>query len=1198
MSYTWDRPYGGGQRGMRTLALAVAMTGSMVLSVTPVRAQSGRATLSASLPPVLPQAAAENGPVPGRVSVTIKDRTIEYVILEIARQAKIHPVYDNTTPLLRKRISVKLTNVDVMQAFATVLKGTRLEARLASDGTTVMVGVADTSGARTQGDVEHGTVVGRVTDSTGAGIPGVVVLLAGTKNSAVTDSQGRFVLRNVPTGEQRITAKRFGYYPAWQSVTVVDGQTVTVQLRLVSAPTELSGVVTTATGIQRRIEVGNDITTIAVDSVLKAMPVSTLTDLLATRVPGLTVAPTSGAPGAPSRVRIRGISSINATNDPIVILDGIRMYAAQTPLGKDINGAPVGDRTKNLAASGTSNPLVPSPLDQIDPNSLETVEVLKGPSAVALYGSDAANGVIVLTTKRGVAGATQVGVSGAVGTQFIAGQWPTNYYMWGHNLNDPDQLPVQCSLGGPQSIGSPCAYDSLVTYQILNNPSTTPFGHGQMQSYRADVRGGMPRLRYAFTGSAANTLGLIKLPDVDVAVLQNLGRAVPNWQRRPQADETQSGSARIDVDVGPQATVGFTSLLDRKFTRTTPLDQAIQIATILPPPTQASGGSAPSTPTTSGLLQGIPDFATKNSTQTIRTTNAVSASARTARNLDVNATAGLDFTSRRDLSTLGRGQCFDGVGSLPGTLNCSGNLGNGFFNTANGTAIETSLNVGLSLPITFGRLLSLRTSVGGNYNKSSTDDMISQASDIPTGATSGNEAALHFSSEANDDRNTVGVFVETVIGVADRLFIPLAFRVDAGSALGTNVTPAFPKLSLSYLVSDEPKFRALPLLGRLNTLRLRMAYGRAGVQPDVTSVLRTYGQQSTTLDGTYVSLASIGNTQVRPERTTELEGGFDADLWRNRINLGVTWYRKHTVDALVREMLPPSLGLTVTGAGTGNWFYGTPSWQANIGVVDNTGIETTFGATILESRATAWSVNLGLSRTRNRLARRTRSMVDDGGTIPVSAVGQAAGSVFSRFVDGYPLYGYWAYPVAGYSDVDGDGVIERGEVQIGDSAVYLGAPYPNYTASIHNTVTLFSRVTVGATFSYQNGLTQVNGLLAKSLPYSQVFNDTSSSQASQAYLFAALFPTNGRPGSAIGYVQTVSMLRFDALSVGWVLPAQLTRAMLRGRNLHVAIQGTNLGSWSNYRGKDPSVSGSMSELVRDFGVLPTPRAWQLSFRID
>lgn len=225
-------------------------------------------------------------------------------------------------------------------------------------------------------------------------------------------------------------------------------------------------------------------------------------------------------------------------------------------------------------------------------------------------------------------------------------------------------------------------------------------------------------------------------------------------------------------------------------------------------------------------------------------------------------------------------------------------------------------------------------------------------------------------------------------------------------------------------------------------------------------------------------------------------------------------------------------------------------------------------------------------------------MVDDGGTIPVSAVGQAAGSVFSRFVDGYPLYGYWAYPVAGYSDVDGDGVIERGEVQIGDSAVYLGAPYPNYTASIHNTVTLFSRVTVGATFSYQNGLTQVNGLLAKSLPYSQVFNDTSSSQASQAYLFAALFPTNGRPGSAIGYVQTVSMLRFDALSVGWVLPAQLTRAMLRGRNLHVAIQGTNLGSWSNYRGKDPSVSGSMSELVRDFGVLPTPRAWQLSFRID
>lgn len=1175
-------------RGRVTSGLACAMA-LLILAGTVASAQQRVADANAN---------AERAVTDRRITLTVQDAPLIDALRRIATEAALSLVFNESILPLHTRVTFQVKDIPVEEAFGLALRGTGLVASVRASG---YVGIARLAGA--DSTAVAGSISGRVIDSaSGNGVAQVAVSVSGHNISAVTDARGAFVLARVPAGTHSLVMRGLGYRSITAQVSVEDGRQSTVRIVTSPVASVLAGVVTTATGIQRKVEVGNDITSIAVDSVLKTMPVATLTDLLATRVPGLTVAPTSGAPGAPSRIRIRGLSSINATNDPIIILDGIRMYAAQTALGTDINGAPVDDRTRNLAATGTS-PLVPSPLDQIDPNSLEKVEVLKGPSAVALYGSDAANGVIVLTTKHGTPGPAQLSVSTAVGTQFIPGKWPQNYYMWGHLLDDPDQLPTQCGLGGPQSVVGPCADDSLVTYQIMNAPSTTALGNGTTQTYRADVRGGVRALRYAFSGSADATLGLIKMPDADVAALRSLGRPVPDWEQRPQADQTQSGSARIDADVNQQVTISFSSLLNRKFTRTTPLDQALRIAATLPPPVQVGEDAAPSALTASGLLQGIPDFATKNSTQTFRTTNALTASGQTARAINLTATAGVDFTNRRDLSSLARGDCFDDFGSLSNIPSCPVTRKAGFYNTANGSATTTSLDLGLSVPLAFGHLFSLRTSIGGNYAKSANDDIILQASDIPAGATSGNGAATIATSEVTDDRSTAGIYLETVVGIADRLFIPLAFRMDAGNTLGAHVTPAFPKLSVSYVASDEPKFRAVPLVGRLNTLRLRMAYGRAGVQPDITAKLRTYGEQATSLDGTFVALSSIGNNELRPERTTELEGGFDADAWRNRINLGMTWYRKHTVDALITQTLPPSLGLVASGGGTsGSWSYGTPSWQENIGVVDNTGMEVTVGATPLESQTLSWSFNVGLSWNRNRLVRKARSATD-AGTVQVGGVGGfalATGSVFSRFVEGYPLYGYWTYPITGYADLNGDGVIQGGEVQVGDSASYVGAPFPNYTASFHHTVTLCSRVTVGATFSYENGLTQVNGLLAGAgnIQYTQAYNDPSISQATQAYLIAALVPGAGRAGSAMGFIQTVSELRFNALSVGYAVPASMTRSILRGRNLHVAVQGTNLGLWTNYRGKDPDVSMGMTELVRDFGVLPTPRAWQLSLRID
>ncbi|HXC24990.1 MAG TPA: carboxypeptidase-like regulatory domain-containing protein, partial [Gemmatimonadaceae bacterium] len=302
-----------------------------------------------------------------RVTLVVEDSTVAYAIQALTQQAKLHVLYHSGDPVFSKRIAVHLVNTPIMDALAAVLQGTGLRPMLSFDGETVLIRPQD-GAAHAQG----GLVAGRVTDSASqAGFGGVSVKIEGTKLRTVTSDSGHFTLRDVPPGEQVLSVRLFGYKPAERTVTIVDSERTTVQIAMVPVPTVLSGVVTTATGLQRKVEVGNDITTLNVDSIMRVAPITSVTDLLETRVPGLTVLHTSGVPGDPSRIRIRGASSITGNNDPIVIVDGIRVYANQSDPRND-NLAPsliggVGNQGSNQIITKPTY-AAPSPLDQIDPN--------------------------------------------------------------------------------------------------------------------------------------------------------------------------------------------------------------------------------------------------------------------------------------------------------------------------------------------------------------------------------------------------------------------------------------------------------------------------------------------------------------------------------------------------------------------------------------------------------------------------------------------------------------------------------------------------------------------------------------------------------------------------------------------------------------------------------------------------------------
>jgi TonB-dependent starch-binding outer membrane protein SusC len=233
-----------------------------------------------------------------------------------------------------------------------------------------------------------GTVRGRVTDrATGQGIVAAQVAVttsAGVRVGGLTDNSGGFAVPAVPAGAVTVRALRIGYAPASQSVTVPASGAVEVTFALDKALTQLEAVVTTATGLQARREVGNVMTTLKADSIAAEAPVTNVTELLQARTPGVQIIQGNGNTGASPSIRIRGASSLSLTNEPLVIVDGVRV-----------------DNSAQLGGIGGVSTTRVNRLSAFNADDIESIDVVKGPSAAALYGTAAANGVLVIKTRRG-----------------------------------------------------------------------------------------------------------------------------------------------------------------------------------------------------------------------------------------------------------------------------------------------------------------------------------------------------------------------------------------------------------------------------------------------------------------------------------------------------------------------------------------------------------------------------------------------------------------------------------------------------------------------------------------------------------------------------------------------------------------------------------------------------------------------------
>jgi len=994
------------------------------------------------------------------------------------------------------------------------------------------------------------TITGRVTSQiSGDPLPAVRLAVIGTNLATTTDADGRYTIQHVPVGPQVVRALRVGLQEQKQTVTVTAGEPVTLDVAMVEAALQLQEMVVTATGEQRRVELGNAVSTVNVAQRTEAAPVTDMASLLVAQAPGVQVMPANTI-GVGARIRLRGVNSLSLVNDPIYIVDGIRMTSS--------NGSLSGNIFTGGAAESRAN--------DIDPDEIENIEIVKGPSAATLYGTDAANGVVVLTTKRGAPGPTRFHVSVEQGMTHDFNTWPTAYYLAGKSPGSSTQR--QCYLT-QVSVGT-CTVDSLRSFNLFTDPATTPLRTGYGRASSVQVSGGSDAVRFFTSARLHEQSGILGIPQFDQQRFDTLHVNVLDEWLNPNYLSRKSFRTNLDATLSSRLEAAVSAGF---ITSSTRLPQNDNDAYGLLSNAFGGPGFATSGPGYAGVsslgfrLHGYRATTPGESfqetvTQDInRLIGSASLNWRPRSWMTNRADFGLDNTGRRDEALCRRGTCADIA---------SHRLG--YVEDDRATLRTVTMNLTSTATLQPRPWLGSRATVGMQWVSADFDRNGARGENLTIGATTVSGGATRIADEATSQGKTLGLFAEEQLTLHDRLFLAVAVRSNQNSAFGTafqNVV--YPKASLSWIISDEGFF---PQWHPLTRLRLRSAYGTSAVEPGPTDALQYYIATTVNVaaqDQPGVQYFAIGNPNLRPERATEFEGGFEADLFGNRAAVDLTYYHKLTHDALVGTTIPPDLG---TGATT---------QSTNLGSVMNHGFEGMIRAQLVQRPAFAWDITLNASGTTNKLV----TLGTDASGRPIPPI---IGTTI-REVPAYPLFGWWQRPYT-YADANGDGIITANEVHVADSAVFVGSSTPRYEVSLASGFDLFGRaLRINALFDYKGGYVAYNAterIRCQSRNNCRGASDASAPLWEQARAVAV---REDPSHTYWGFMEDGSFVRFRELSITYALPRALASHLLGSTSATLSVAARNLHIWTGYSGLDPESNadvGSTATAPSDFQTMPPP----------
>jgi TonB-linked SusC/RagA family outer membrane protein len=975
---------------------------------------------------------------------------------------------------------------------------------------------------------QTGTIVGKATDrTTRQPLAGARVVIPGTTLETQTNKDGEYRVTNVQPGRTSVGVLRLGYKAASDTIRVVAGQTATLDFAMTASLVTLSEVVVTGTaGNQERRAQSAQVASINASELVKNAPVSSVGELLQSRVPGVAVSSNSGTTGSAKAIRIRGSSSINLSNQPLLFIDGIRI-------------------NEGIIASGQSGQSFDR-MNDLNPDEIESIEVVKGPAAATLYGADASAGVIQIITKKGRPGTNRF-------TQDLrveGGQLDQNW-------TPPDNYGRCTAALVAATSTNPLCRGQAVGTLVQDNPllRVGAFRTGTDRQLGWNGRGGGQNYGYNLSYGSQKTLGTLPNNDFERFGVRSNFNYVPN--------------SRLTIDAGLGLVQTKTGLPDNDNNIFGWLGGAL-----LGSPTTRTDAAAPSQDGWYGFNR---HYNAINEIQhellTHRVTSTLSATYLPISWFTNRFTLGVDYAQDEQQNFYPKndstwyGGARDGGeiaqfsrGSERYTVDYLGNVRRTF-----GVRNELESNLSFGLQVISSRFKTVSaTGLGFVTNENN----------------SINSAATTTGGSLFTEQRQFGYITQLQLGYENRAFVQFGVRVDKNSSFG-NTAPAFvlPKVGATWTISEEPFFSSLTPY--VNSLRLRAAWGTTGRSPQPGDALTTLVATPYNITGT-TSAGAIpgnpGNDSLKAERGVEFEAGGEASFWNDRVTADVTYFHKTTNDLIIAKPIPPSLG-----------FNANP--LANIGSVLNSGLEMSVSVNALRTRNLDWDIRAGANTLHNELT-------DLGGVLPFNLNGQR-----NRAVQGEQLGVFMSKKI---QSID----VANSRVIVSDTLVPMGNYMPTFEWNLTNTFTVMKQFRLTTLLDAKRNFSVFNNTeffretqLVRS---NRKLDNTVLSR--EDFLRRYGDDTPGRPafvttaGRAAtvndvyeAFIQPGDFVRLREVSATYDMPPRLFAAIgnkVQGASITVALQNVKL--WTNYGGADPEVVSNPNGLAgsfsrEDFLTLPNPR---------
>lgn len=974
---------------------------------------------------------------------------------------------------------------------------------------------------------QQGTIRGSVVDSASQrGIPGASITISGSNRGTVTDDAGRFTLRNVPAGNTAIRAQRIGYAPQERTVALNAGDTASVSFELRAAAVQLSEVVAIGYGTSSRRDVTDAIASVTAADI-QNKPLAGIESSIQGKMAGVQVTQNAGNPGNGISIRVRGPASVNAGNQPLYVLDGV-------PIIQEDYG--------QLGLGGQDVTSISS----LNPDEIESIDVLKDAAAAAIYGSRGSNGVVLITTKRGRAGQSHVNLSTYYGTQSNPKKLAlldAKQYVEIFNesaVNDGEDLPFTTGVDDAHS------YDW----------QDAVFRRAPVGDMQLSMSGGTDRAKYYLSGGSFNQRGIVIGSD---------------YQR-------QTGRVNVDFDATNRlllrTSVGLSREDNGRIEGDGSLDGIVTNAIGMQPMRPIFGNFYGYAGADSGLRYSNPvALAAYNTTTygTLRGLGNVEARYAVTSKLALTGRFGADMLSVDELQWE------------------SPKVDQTYAQSANGVGKSDHTTATRYVSEVFGtydaytsdqQKLSVVGGVSAELNHSDLNFIRGE------GFTSGftkyvRNATVITSYDGASTDNTLGsYFGRANYSLFDRYLFSASLRADRSSRFGADHRwGVFPAGSVGWNVTEEPFAAAL---ARHATLKLRASYGVTGNQGigDFASLSLASAAPYTTLPG--IAQTTIGNPDLRWESTRSFDGGADIGLFDNRVSVIADYYNRRTDDLLVQRPIAAFTGFTTT-------------W-GNVGDIKNAGVDLSINTENLRPRnghGLGWTSGLNLTFNRNRVISTYGNQPIITGINGRQTTIVAAGQPLGEF---YMLKFKGVDPQTGdaiFQDVNGDGQIDASD------KTYVGSPHPKYYGGFSNEFT-YGNFALHGFFTFSQGNKIFNMM--------RIFTDDGAcTWDNKTVNVMARWQkpgditdvprmsydcVSGADAISSRFIENGSYVRLSELTFSYNLPTRVAnRAYLSSARVYVS--GHNLKLWTKYMGYDPDVNSAGSDeniiMGTDYYAYPQPR---------